>query len=213
MESKSLATKLAIIGKEIGTIAKSGTNKEQKYKFIEYAVVAGCIREFFEKYHVIIIPSVESYTAEPVTSANGRGGFHYLLTMQFMIINGDQPDDVIVRPWISEATDFGDKGVNKAITSGTKYFLMRLFNVSEKSDEDADAVTPEIEPTGGSRVFDGSARLDFDDLREQLSVIDDLQSVDEFAVEVAKKFHLTDKQKDSVKRIFDQRRKELKDAK
>ena len=36
----TLAQKLAKIGKEIGAVSKSGTNKEQKYNYIEYGVVA-----------------------------------------------------------------------------------------------------------------------------------------------------------------------------
>ena len=62
--------------------------------------------------------------------------------MSFTLINGDCPEDQEVATWAGEASDYGDKGINKAETAGTKYFLMRLFNISEKGDEDADAQTP-----------------------------------------------------------------------
>ena len=139
----SLASKLAAIGKEIGAVDKSGKNAEQNYNYIEYGVVAGRIRELFDKYGVIIVPSVESIDQDEITNKYGRKGYHYIMHMTFMLINGDDPDDREIASWAGEASDYGDKGINKAETAGTKYFLMRLFNVSEKGEEDADKTTPE----------------------------------------------------------------------
>ena len=138
----TLAAKLAAIGKEIGAVDKSGRNEQQKYAYIEYGVVAGRIRELFDKYHVIIIPNVDSIQQDEITNKFGGKGYHYLLTMTFTLINGDDNDDREIASWMGEASDYGDKGINKAETAGTKYFLMRLFNVSEKGDEDADKQTP-----------------------------------------------------------------------
>lgn len=139
---QSLATKLAAIGKEIGAVDKSGKNQQQNYNYIEYGVVAGRIRELFDKYHIIIIPSVESVQQDEITNKYGGKGYHYILNMTFMLLNGDDPDDREIASWAGEASDYGDKGVNKAETAGTKYFLMRLFNVSEKGEEEADKVSP-----------------------------------------------------------------------
>ena len=63
--------------------------------------------------------------------------------MEFKIIDADDPSSTIEALWLGEGTDYGDKGINKAETSGTKYFLMRLFNVTEKDEQDADATSPE----------------------------------------------------------------------
>lgn len=139
----TLASKLATIGGEIGAVGKTGKNTQQSYNYIEYGVVAGKIRELFDKYHIIIIPSVESVQQDEITNKYGGKGYHYILSMTFLMINGDDPEDREVASWTGEASDYGDKGINKAETAGTKYFLMRLFNVSEKGDEDADKTTPE----------------------------------------------------------------------
>lgn len=141
-QKQTLASKLAKIGYEIGKIDKSGINREQKYNYIEYSVVAGRIRELLDKYHVIIVPSVQEVHTDEVQSKYGNKGYHYVVTMQFNIFDGED-DEGFSATWRGEATDFGDKGINKAITSGTKYFLMRLFNISEKGDEDNDSTTPE----------------------------------------------------------------------
>lgn len=141
-ETQSLATKLAAIGKEIGAVSKSGKNMQQKYDYIEYSVVAGRIRELLDKYHVIIIPNVEQIQQDEVENKYGSKGYHYVLQMSFELINGDDSTDKELATWAGEAIDYGDKGINKAETAGTKYFLMRLFNISEKGD-DNDANTPD----------------------------------------------------------------------
>ena len=144
-EKLTLATKLAKIGKEIGKVDKSGRNTQQSYNYIEYGVVAGRIRELFDTYGVIIVPSVDNYQVDEITGRNGGRGYHYMLNMSFRLINGDDPSDSVTATWLGESADFGDKGINKAETSGTKYFLMRLFNVSEKGEEEADSKSPEFE--------------------------------------------------------------------
>lgn len=139
---QSLASKLAAIGNEIGKIDKTGRNQQQNYTYIEYGVVAGRIRELFDKYKIIIVPNVDNIQQDEITNKYGGKGYHYILQMSFILINGDNPEDQVKATWAGEASDYGDKGINKAETAGTKYFLMRLFNISEKGDEDADAQTP-----------------------------------------------------------------------
>ena len=146
-DKPTLAAKLARIGKEIGTVDKSGRNTQQNYNYIEYGVVAGRIRELFDTYGVIIIPSVDDYQVDEITNKYGNRGYHYTLKMSFKLINGDDANDATTATWLGESADYGDKGINKAETSGTKYFLMRLFNVSEKGEEEADSNSPEIEKT------------------------------------------------------------------
>ena len=140
----SLATKLAKVGKEIGVVKKDGKNSQQGYSFIKYAAVGGRIREVFEKHHIIVIPEVESYEKTEIENKYGNKGFHYVLWMKFLVINGDKPDEQIERKWLSEAADYGDKGINKAETAATKYFLMRLLNITEIGEKEADEDTPEM---------------------------------------------------------------------
>ena len=174
-EPMSLASKLASIGKEIGAVDKSGKNQQQNYNYIEYGVVAGRIRELFDKYHIIIIPSVDSFSTDQSENKYGNKGYHFVLTMTFELINGDDKEDREVASWTGEASDFGDKGINKAETAGTKYFLMRLFNISEKGD-DNDANSVEISASRARSRFNDAeiataklklgACLDMDSLKD-----------------------------------------------
>lgn len=176
----TLAAKIAAISKDLGAIQKGGHNKEQHYDFIEYAAVSGKIRELLDKHGVAIIPSVENYARDDVKSKSGAAGYHYMLTMRFTVINASDANDKIEATWMGESTDWGDKGINKAETSGTKYFYMRLFNISEKSDSDND-------PDRTSGTIGKSApkeaktypksTLNFQEIEDQAAIIDDLESL------------------------------------
>lgn len=208
----SLASKLAAIGNEIGVTAKTGTNAQQKFDYIEYATVSGKVRSLFDKYKVIILPQVDDYEVKEVKNKYGNIGYHYTLRMSFLIKDGES-DESFERKWLSESIDFGDKSINKAETAGTKYFYMRLFNVSEKGEQETDKITPEIvasESANPTQVAGDYKKLDFDDIRETLSAIDDLNSVNEYAKEVAAKFpKMTENQRNTVAKIFEEKRKEF----
>lgn len=172
--NKTLAARIAAISKEIGAIAKSGKNTQQHYDFIEYAVVSGKMRDLLDKHGVAIIPSVTDYEKEIVESRNGAAGFHYVIRMHFTAINADDSADRIEADWLGEASDYGDKAINKAETSGVKYFYMRLLNISEKGEQEADASTPEM-VVAKSEVRKNE--LDFDTIREELDMLDGIEDV------------------------------------
>ena len=187
----SLAAKIAAISKDLGAIKKGGHNKEQHYDFIEYAAVSGKIRELLDKHGVAIIPTVTDYERDDVVSRSGATGYHYTLKMTFTVINADDQTDKIVATWMGESTDWGDKGINKAETSGTKYFLMRLFNISEKGDADNDPdgqnnSATESKPAAKKKEFKSDPRLNFDTIRETCAGIDDIESLEAYWQELAK---------------------------
>lgn len=185
----TLAARIAAISKDLGAIKKSGHNKEQHYDFIEYAAVSGKIRELLDQHGVAIIPTVTDYERDDVKSRNGATGYHYTLKMTFTVINADNQEDQIVATWMGESTDWGDKGINKAETSGTKYFLMRLFNISEKGDADNDPDSQDnsaAESKPAKREYKSDPRLDFGTIRETCASIDDIESLEAYWQELAK---------------------------
>lgn len=145
-EKMNLAAKIAKISSEIGALAKTGRNAQQGYAYIEYAAVAPKISSLQEKYGVAIVPCVEDYKADQIATAKGGVGYHYILNMTFRVINTENPEENYEAKWLGESTDYGDKGINKAETSATKYFLMRLYHISDKNEEEADKTTPEQKP-------------------------------------------------------------------
>lgn len=208
---KTLAARIAAISKDLGAIQKGGHNREQHYDFIEYAAVSGKIRELLDKHGVAIIPSVTSYERDDVKSKNGATGYHYTLQMHFTAINADDPQDKLEADWMGESTDWGDKGINKAETSGTKYFYMRLFNISEKSDadNDPDATSGSSkESTPAKSQTKSGLRIDFSTIRETCDTIDDEESLKAYYEEL-KSQNPTPSQLGAINKIISKRKAQL----
>lgn len=199
----SLAAKLACIGKEVGSVDKTGNNVTQRYDYIEYGVVAGRIRELFEKYKIIIVPNVEEYSVDEITGQKGGKGYHYNLRMRFVVINGDDTSDKIEAKWMGESADYGDKGINKAETAGTKYFLMRLLNISEKGEKDPDGDSPNIKQTKPQKTIENG--VNFRLVREHLPEIESIDELNKYWFELK----LTQKQANILKTDFAKRKEEL----
>lgn len=136
----NLYEKLLLVTDEVGRIDKTGINSFQKYAYIEQGEVAARVRAALVKHKVFIFPEV---VAQNVTAMDK--GFHALLDMKFTIVNAETPEErVVLSWWAGEGSDTSDKAVNKAGTAGHKYFLMKLFNISDKDDPDAQ--TPDLKP-------------------------------------------------------------------
>lgn len=153
-EKLNLYAKLLKITEEIGKIEKTGRNSMQNYSFIEQAQVVAELRPQLAKYGVFIIPETIDRTVErfDVTRSNGKQGvdIHVNVKSRYTVVNADNPDERFVCEWDGgEAIDSSDKATNKATTASHKYFLMKLFNISDKEDGDNDS--PEPPPAAPAR--------------------------------------------------------------
>lgn len=149
-ETLNLYQKLLKITEKIGKIEKTGKNQQQGYGFIEQAKIVAELRPLLAEYGVIIIPETVDRKVDryEVTRSNGREGvdIHVNVTSRYTVINVDNPEERFVSEWNGgEAIDSSDKATNKAITASQKYFLMKLFNISDKDDGDNDS--PELGST------------------------------------------------------------------
>lgn len=142
--SLNLYQKLSEIYDLIGAIQKTGRNKDQGYEYIEQGQILAEVRHQLAAHHVFIKPKIKSRKQETFTTSTGKKAFHTLVDMEYEIIDADKPDDRFTIDWDGgESTSWDDKGTQKALTSNQKYFLAKLFMISDK--EDADKHTPEIE--------------------------------------------------------------------
>jgi ERF superfamily len=132
----NLWQKLTAIGREGGTIKKTGNNGHFNYKFIEHSEIMGVFRPLLDKYGVAIDCEITDHS---------RNGDITTLKFIFKVTNADNPlDEYFSRLWFSEARDSQDKGINKALTAAEKNFFMKLFHISD-ADPDADE-TEEAKP-------------------------------------------------------------------
>lgn len=136
----NLYQKLLKITEEIGKIEKTGKNSMQGYAFIEQANVVAELRPQLSKYGVFIIPETISRTVERFENKKGTITVHSNVKSRYTVINADNPEEKFVSEWdAGEALDTSDKATNKATTASHKYYLMKLFNISDKDDADKDS--------------------------------------------------------------------------
>lgn len=93
-----------------------------------------------------------------------------------------------------------------ALTYARRYSLLMAYGLATE-DDDATSLN---RPKSGDLSASEYKKLDFNDIRETLSAIDDLNSVNEYAKEVAVKFpKMTENQRSAVAKIFEEKRKEF----
>lgn len=125
--------KINMISSEVGKIEKTGRNTNQNYNFIEQAVVVSIIKGLLDEHGVSIIPSVDDHQV-----ISKEKGAKIIVHLTFTVVNTDNVEDRLICHWVGEGDDSLDKGTTKALTSAQKYFYMKLFNISDKDDPDAE---------------------------------------------------------------------------
>ena len=140
-DTLNLYQKLLKITEEVGKIEKTGKNSMQGYSFIEQAQVVAELRPQLAKWGVFIIPETVSRSIERFENKKGTITVHANVVSRYTVVNADKPDERFVSEWDGgEALDTSDKATNKATTASHKYYLMKLFNISDKDDADAETI-------------------------------------------------------------------------
>lgn len=175
-DSLNLYQKLSKVMGDIDKVEKTGKNTQQGYDFVEQAVVLATLRPKLSEHNIIIIPAVTNHEVERFTNAKGTTVFHTVLTTKYTVVNGDDPAERIEAEWRGEALDYSDKAVNKAMTASQKYFLMKLFNISDKDDPDQEhplvpkdsPVESKVTPSQLKKISDTLKALDIADAKQQI---------------------------------------------
>jgi hypothetical protein len=134
-----LAQKILKVSQAIGCVEKNGLNAHFKFKYQAWDDVLPAVRNACIEHGVQITPSVLD-----ARSDNG----HVIVHMMFFVkdVDSDQVDEFA---WFGEAKGNDDKGIQKAITSCTKYALLKYFMIPIVDDTDTDAhgpATPAAKP-------------------------------------------------------------------
>ena len=117
VEQLSLVTKLSRVMASVGTVEKKGYNSHHNYKYVMEPELFDSIRGGMAEYNLMLIPTVERVD---------RAGGIATITMCYKILDGDSGDSIEI-PWVAEGQDSGDKGINKALTSASKFLISKMF--------------------------------------------------------------------------------------
>lgn len=129
--SKTLFTKLAEVLAEVGRVPKNGFNDFHKYHYVMEADLLDAVRDKLSQRGVFVFASVDEVTKDgTLTTAK----------MTFTFADGETGETFAVHAY-GTGDDKADKGVYKAITGATKYFVMKNFLVPTGDDPEGDTDT------------------------------------------------------------------------
>jgi hypothetical protein len=138
-QEASLFAKIAAIKGELKRLPKTGYNDFHKYAFATNGDVYDTVRNLLAEHRVALFAEIVSW--EAVAQAKG---YHVILQMRFTFACGDT-GQTFTCLWAGESADSADKGFNKAMTAGTKYFLLSTFLISTgDAADDADSQSPDV---------------------------------------------------------------------
>jgi hypothetical protein len=141
----SIASSIAAVMAKCHRIPKNGYNQFHKYKFATEADVSDTVRELLAAENVCFMPSVEEVKQQTIQTKSGTATLT-TIKMNMRFISGNTGEE-LVSSWYSEAADNSDKSINKCVTAGVKYFLLKTFLISSGDIVD-DADSEGIEVSG-----------------------------------------------------------------
>lgn len=134
---KNIARKMVAVMADLKRIAKNGRNDFHKYDFVTESDVMDAVRGALEKQGLCMFTSVEGSQKD--------GNITSVITLH-TLIDSESGEEFSFRGF-GQGADNSDKGGPKAITSATKYALLKTFLLS--SGDDPEASDENGKSTGG----------------------------------------------------------------
>lgn len=132
-----LFEKMAKVMASINGLSKNGQVKGyDSYSYMSKDDVYELVRKSFGENGIAFFPMVVGYEQHEVTSSKGNKGLHSVVHMKIVLACKDT-GQTMECDYVGEATDYGDKGIGKAVGLGVKYFLINTLCIST-GDEDTD---------------------------------------------------------------------------
>lgn len=159
----TLAERIAWASIQVGAFDPDKRNKEQNYEYISADAVLARGGHSLAVNGVSVVPSIVSADITPTkyTTRSGSESTRHDARVVFsmLVTCGDGPENNMAIQWFGFGSDYTtpDKSAFKAITSGHKYFLMKLLNIGA-GNEDGEHENPPAEPERVSSTTANRAR-------------------------------------------------------
>jgi hypothetical protein len=140
-----LAQRIAAAMAEAGEVTKAARNPEQNYNYATAEAILAAVRLPLLRRGIILLPEVVEAAEEEITSRSGSKGSRVRVTVRFTFTDGLE---TLVRSWVGEGQDYGDKAAAKAMTAAVKTFVRVAWLLPTEHDD------PEATPAG-ERVTGG----------------------------------------------------------
>ncbi len=166
----NLHQKLAEVRRRIGYIQKRGHNERFNYSYVTAADIAGAVGDLLSQLGVVVVPSLDSISYEPVRTSNGQAERVAHVVMTYTFTDVDTAEAVTVKV-PGEGLDAGDKAAYKAMTGALKYALLQSFLLATGDDPEEERIIPSGDSTHRERTSDRTVTAE--EARELRQLIDD----------------------------------------
>jgi hypothetical protein len=144
-EKKTLVSKLVEVFGGIGQVKKGHRNPHFGYDYISEGQVNAIIGPRLAERNILFTTSVLTMNAH---YGDGKAGVFVEVTTEHGFTDADSGETLVGKS-AGVGWDSGDKGVYKAITGATKYFLMKTFMITDEADDpEAGDQAPAPKPKG-----------------------------------------------------------------
>jgi len=110
-------------------------NDGYQFSYVSSSQTLGTLRGKMDELGVLLIPSVTSFEVRDHTTSKGGHEYFTIISMIFMWVDAENPEDKIPCLWTGQGLDSGEKGVGKALTYAEKYFMLKFFNIATDKDD------------------------------------------------------------------------------
>lgn len=115
---------------------REGRNEYHGYEYFTEDQLTATLRPKLAQHNLIVTTDVKTVETKEITNSKGKTEQLVTVTTQHIIRDGDTGEHITCSS-AGMGVDPLDKGIYKAITGAMKYFLMKLFFISDQADPEA----------------------------------------------------------------------------
>lgn len=143
---KAISAVMAELSKEgISKSRRSGDGGGPKFQFRGIDDVYNALAPILADNGLMILPRMMDRNVTERTTKNGGAMFYTVVEAEFDLVSAEDGSKHTIRTF-GEAMDSSDKSTNKAMSAAFKYAAVQAFCIPTEGDNDADAVTHEVQP-------------------------------------------------------------------
>jgi len=149
---KKIAAVQAALAKQ--GISKDQTNSFDKYKFRGIDDVYNSLAPIMAEHKLVVIPNVESYTTETFQTSAGKPSIMVRATVRYVLVDAED-DSSTSALVVGEASDRGDKAMNKALSAAYKLMAFQVFCIpteAESRDSEEESIEHTVKLMGAAEI-------------------------------------------------------------
>lgn len=202
MTQPTIQAALSSVMDDVRKVAKTDQNKSQGFNFRGIDAVVNAVGPALRTHNVVVMPHVEDFKYDIVTSSNGKSMGHVTVKVRYRFTGpaGDFLDSVVM----GESMDVGDKATPKAMSVAFRTALLQALALpTHDTDPDAETYergTPEPKP-----VKKALSDEVWTSLVTAMPLAVDLNALDDIAKKAAT-YDLSEEQRNELKALYLERK-------